>query len=118
MVTTSITPIEERGLPMEQQFAESVSYGSPTFTDDLCRTTLTDAEREEAIKRCGEAIVRHMTLKALALQRYDISGDFGDKGKADRHRLMAEEFSRCMAQLVMGRSPEQIARMESERGLG
>jgi hypothetical protein len=64
---------------------------------------MTDAEREEAIKAAGQAIERHMA-------EYAASGCFAARGAADRAR-------RFMEQLIAGRSPEQVARMEQERGL-
>jgi hypothetical protein len=81
------------------------------------QTELTDEAREEAIKRAGEAVERHMAKRAVALLEFDITNNFADKGDADRHRLMAEEAARLMADLIRGRSPEYVAKIERERGL-
>lgn len=64
---------------------------------------LTDGEREAAIALAASLIEHHIEL-------YEISGDFADRGNADRARLSMEA-------LIKGRSAEQIARMEQERGL-
>lgn len=64
---------------------------------------MSDEEREDAICRAGKAIEHHMGL-------YAASSDLMDRGDADRARLL-------MQQLIAGRSAEQVARMERERGL-
>jgi hypothetical protein len=77
--------------------------------NDVCTSerpavhTLSDSEREAAIKRAGELIVHYMNL-------WEKTSDFQYRGDADRAR-------RLMEILIKGRSPEQIARMERERGL-
>lgn len=62
-----------------------------------------DTERERHIADCG----RHM-LAAYA--RYEASDCLGDRGEADRWRLM-------QAEAIAARGSEQVVRMESERGL-
>lgn len=66
-------------------------------------TTMTDAEREEAIQRAGKAIEKHMAIWAS-------DGCMAARGDVDRAR-------QSMEALIAGRSPEQVARMEAERGL-
>jgi hypothetical protein len=64
---------------------------------------MSDQEREAHIKACG-------VLMEDAMQRYYETGDFGHRGEADRWRLLMQEA-------IKGRSPEQVKRMEQERGL-
>jgi hypothetical protein len=64
---------------------------------------LTDGEREAAIGLAASLVEYHVEL-------YEISGCFTDRANADRARL-------AMEALIKGRSAEQIARMEQERGL-
>ncbi len=64
---------------------------------------LTDAEREQAIVRAGNA------MKA-AFARYEGSSNFADLGDAHRARMSMES-------LINGRSAAQVARMEQERAL-
>ena len=64
---------------------------------------LTDAEREQAIVRAGNA------MKA-AFARYEGSSNFADLGDAHRARLIMEN-------LINGRSAAQVSRMEQERAL-
>jgi hypothetical protein len=64
---------------------------------------MSDAEREAAIVQAGKAIEHYMA-------EYERTGCFGARGDADRSR-------RLMEMLIRGRSPEQVARMERERGL-
>lgn len=64
---------------------------------------MSDEEREDAIRRAGNAIEHHMA-------QYAASSNLADRGDADRARLL-------MQQLIAGRSAEQVARMERERGL-
>lgn len=74
--------------------------------DDLCGiepTVMTDEEREAAIVRAGEAMVRYMGV-------WHEEGCFAARGDAHRAR-------RLMELLIAGRSKAQIARMEEERGL-
>lgn len=64
---------------------------------------MTDEEREEAIKAAGDLIVQKMEV-------WDKHGCFAARGDA----IAAEIRQRA---LIKGRSPEQVARMEAERGL-
>jgi hypothetical protein len=67
------------------------------------RDGLTDLEREYCIKESGKRLeALHATYKA--------SGCFNDAAARDCEL-------RYMAALIRGRSPEQIQRMEAERGL-
>lgn len=67
------------------------------------RERMCDQEREEAIRRAGKAIESHMA-------RYAKTSDLMDRGDADRARLL-------MQRLIAGRSAEQVAKLELERGL-
>jgi hypothetical protein len=67
------------------------------------RDGLTDLEREYCIKESGK---RLEALHAV----YKASGCFNDAAARDCEL-------RYMAALIRGRSPEQVARMEAERGL-
>ena len=62
-----------------------------------------DAERELHIADCG----RHM-LAAYA--RYEASGCLGDRGEADRWRLM-------QAEAIKARGADVVAQLEAARGL-
>jgi hypothetical protein len=64
---------------------------------------LTDETREEAIQLAGRLFLRYWA-------RWEQTGDFGAKGDADR-------ALRLQNLLIAGRSAEQVAKMESERGL-
>lgn len=64
---------------------------------------MTDMQREEAIKRAGLAVVRHMG-------EWERTGCFAARGDADRAR-------RLMELLIAGRSPQYVAQLERERGL-
>jgi len=64
---------------------------------------LSDTEREAHIKDCGR-------LMQEAIQRYEQSGNFHYRADADAWRILMERA-------IKGRSPEQVARMEQERGL-
>ena len=67
-----------------------------------CRP-MNDHELEKHIVDCG-----HHMLAAYA--RYEASGCLGDRGEADRWRLLQVEA-------IAARGSEQVVRMESERGL-
>jgi hypothetical protein len=79
--------------------------------------TLSDESREAAILCAGKAIERHMQANQRALLDFDISNNLLDKADADRYRLMAEEAARLMSELIKGRSAEQVAALERDRGL-
>jgi hypothetical protein len=64
---------------------------------------MSDSEREEAIRQAGIAMQR-------AYWDYEKTGDFGSLGEAHRQRIR-------MTELIRGRSKEQVARMEQERGI-
>lgn len=78
---------------------------------------LTDTEREAAIKRAGELVIAFMQEHRAASLRWQEGGNLADKGDADRQFLNAREAQRLMVELIRGRSAEQVARMEMERGL-
>lgn len=65
--------------------------------------TITDEQREAAIALAAAAVERHMA-------EYERTHCFGAYGNADRARMSMES-------LIKLRSPEQIAKMERERGL-
>ncbi|MBL0390562.1 hypothetical protein JJ685_05340 [Ramlibacter monticola] len=64
---------------------------------------MTDEQRESEIRRAGEEMQR-------AYAQYTKHGCLSDLGRA--HHLLGR-----MGALIEGRSPEQVARMEAERGL-
>lgn len=64
---------------------------------------MNDQEREQHIRDCGVQMQR-------AMLAYQQSGCLSDRGEADRFRLLMEEA-------IRGRSPEYVARLETERGL-
>jgi epoxyqueuosine reductase QueG len=65
--------------------------------------SLGDLQREIAIQHEAREVEQYM-------RRYADSGCFSDRGAADRARLRMEE-------LIRGRSPEYVAKLERERGL-
>lgn len=67
-------------------------------------TSISDADREAAIKRAAAAMEKHYA-------EWLVSGCFAAKGDADR-------AMRLMYLLIQGRSAGQVAAMEAERGLG
>jgi hypothetical protein len=64
---------------------------------------LSDSEVEKHIRDCG-------WLMEDAMRRYCETGCFSYRGEADRWKLLMEEA-------IRGRSAEQVARLEKERGL-
>jgi hypothetical protein len=72
-------------------------------SDSARQKPLTDGEREKHIKDCA-------WLMEDAMRRYYETGCFSHRGEADRWRLLMEEA-------IRGRSAEQVARLERERGL-
>lgn len=64
---------------------------------------MSDAERELHIKDCGD-------LMQAAMVRYEDSNNFHDRADADAWRMLMEKS-------IKARSPEQVARMEKEKGL-
>lgn len=64
---------------------------------------MSDAERELHIKDCGD-------LMQAAMVRYEDSNNFHDRADADAWRMLMEKA-------IKSRSPEQVARMEKEKGL-
>lgn len=73
--------------------------------DSRAQIALTQAELElEAhIMSCGRLVER-------AMASYEASGNFADRGEADRWRL---EMERSIAM----RAPETVAKLEAARGL-
>lgn len=96
--------------------ADSVKR-QPSGIDGVGEVRLSDSEREAAIVTAGRLIEKYMAQRAKALFDWDVTGNFLDKADADSSRLKAEEAARLMAELIKGRSPEVVARMEAERGL-
>lgn len=64
---------------------------------------MSDQERELHIKDCGE-------LMQAAMARYEASNNLHDRADADAWRILMEKA-------IKARSPEQVARMEKEKGL-
>ena len=64
---------------------------------------MNDSELEKHIEDLG-------LLMVAAYNRYEVSGCFADRGEADGWRLKMEAA-------IASRSPAQVARMESKRGL-
>lgn len=90
---------------LQDRSADSVNPSADADTSR--RTELTrpfsDDDREAAIKRAGAALEKHMA-------QWEETGCFAARGDADRAR-------RLMELLIAGRSAEQVAKMERERGL-
>lgn len=89
--------------PSANDAAPVVARHTSNSTPDVGESRLSDSQREEAIARAGQAIERHMAI-------YARESCLAARGDADRARL-------CMERLIAGRSPEQVRRMELERGL-
>lgn len=62
-----------------------------------------DEDREQQIRQAG-LDMQH------AYWEYERTGDLGSLGEAHKHRIR-------MTELIRGRSPQQVARMEQERGI-
>lgn len=92
---------------------DAAGQPSPTVADVRCdatqpfvgesREVLSDAERETQIVAAGQLLERRYAV-------YEETGCFAALG--DAHRAES-----VMRKLIAGRSPEQVARMESARGL-
>lgn len=65
--------------------------------------TRDEIELEAHIKSCGELVEQ-------AMANYETSGNFADRGEADRWRI---EMERAIAL----RAPETVAKLEAARGL-
>lgn len=76
---------------------------SPAPANKGATTPLTDDEVEKHITDLGR-------LMLSAYSRYEQSGCLGDRGEADRYRLL-------QAQAIRSRTPARVAAMEVERGL-
>jgi hypothetical protein len=88
---------------LRTQASDSVSELETLRVGTVPRHTLTDAEREAAIKRAGDLIVHYMNL-------WEKTSDFQYRGDADRAK-------RLMYLLIEGRSQAQKDAMERARGL-
>ncbi|MHB1201473.1 MAG: hypothetical protein ACYCZ6_18360 [Polaromonas sp.] len=64
---------------------------------------ITTQEIEIHIKQCGQ-------LMQDAYARYEVSGDFSERGEADAWRM-------TMERAIALRSPAVVASMEAERGI-
>jgi hypothetical protein len=73
------------------------------MSSEFSTRSMTDDEREQHIKDCG-------WLMEDAMRRHCETGCFSYRGEADRWKLLMHEA-------IRGRSAEQVARMEAERGL-
>jgi hypothetical protein len=73
------------------------------ISSEFSTRSMTDDEREQHIKDCG-------WLMEDAMRRYCETSDLGYRGEADRWKLLMHEA-------IRGRSAEQVARMEREKGL-
>lgn len=67
------------------------------------RNTIAADELEAHIKSCG-------LLMQEAMERYEVSSCFADRGDADHWRMRMEEA-------IKARAPETVAAMEVARGL-
>jgi hypothetical protein len=81
----------------------AVLAAMPDHITEISTKSMSDRERELHIKDCAR-------LMEDAMARYYETGCFSHRGDADRFRLLMEEA-------IRGRSPEQVAKMESELGL-
>lgn len=83
---------------------EQQSSGFPTAdVGHPAHHRLTDSERENAIHKAGDLFLRYWA-------KWEATGDFQYRGDADR-------ALRLQSLLIQGRSAEQVAKMERERGL-
>lgn len=76
---------------------------SPALLPSVGQHRLSDSERENAIHRAGDLFLKYMA-------KYEATSDLQYLGDAKRALLN-------QSLLIKGRSPEQVARMEKERGL-
>lgn len=67
---------------------------------------ITYEQRLAAIARADRSIDHHHALREAALLEYDITGDLGAKGLADRHELMRDYAQRLKADMIQGRSTD------------
>ena len=89
--------------PMLQSTAATCTGESPKTVSDEFDSAISDEELEQHISHCTH-------LLELAYERYEVTGCFGDRGEADRWRIARDEA-------VKARSPAQVARLETQRGL-
>jgi hypothetical protein len=93
-----------RSIPQRAEVSSSGSSAACEKEQEVpVGQTLTDDQREEAIRIAAGLVEKHMAA-------WEKSGCFADRGNADRARVLME-------QLIRGRSPEYVARIERERGL-
>ncbi len=76
-----------------------------------------DAEREYAIKQAGIALEEAQREVERCTALYDESGLFSDMAALHLAVDQRDDARRYMEALIRGRSAEQVARLESERGL-
>jgi hypothetical protein len=81
----------------------AVLAAMPAHITTISTRSMSDEERELHIRDCG-------WLMEDAMRRYCETGCFSHRGEADRWKLLMEEA-------IRGRSAEQVARMEREKGL-
>jgi hypothetical protein len=97
---------------------ERLAYQSPVIVwESADAMPLTDESREIAIVRAGKLVEWFMAEHDAARRRYLGSSDLADKGDADGALLSAQQAQSLMLRLIRGRSAQQVARMERERGL-
>lgn len=77
--------------------------------------TCADAAREAAIQNAAREVEHHMA-EVAAINNRD-PHTFDDFADAAMARQRADFARKRMEALIAGRSPEQVARMERERGL-
>lgn len=110
--TPNPTPLQPCGTSFPSVIGNQPVVAASLTKDDagVGQVRLSDEQREAAITRAGLAVERHMSL------RYDAQrGE--DAAEAVRQLAMAQEAERLQRALIVGRSAEQIARMEEQRGL-
>lgn len=83
-----------------QPLSDSADRTCRYLTDEA---PMSDGERELRIGKHGSLMLHFMA-------EWDAHGNFDDRGHAERHLML-------MSDLIRERSPEQVARMERERGL-
>lgn len=87
----------------------------PVSQDRQAGPRISDEQREAAITRAGLLVEHHMAdLRAINNRDPHIFSDFADAAAA---RWKAQRARELMEQLIAGRSPEYVARLERERGL-
>jgi hypothetical protein len=83
--------------------AEGICQTKPQPLSDIPCAELSDEDRERLIRRAGR-------MMRIYMARYERSSCFADRGLADYWRM-------TMQADIKARSPDQVAKLERERGI-